>query len=469
MSGPVFACITPHPPIVVPAVGRGQERGAQATLDGFATLREQLAAAAADVLLLICPHGPIAEGTFQILDGPLFGDLGRFGAPACRFARESDTDLVAALLAEAQARELPLRPVSEWERDDHSAWVPLHFLQDAAPQATIVLLSISPLLPHNHYALGRAVAEVLEASPKRVAVIASADGSHVLNADGPYGFHPAGPRFEQEFQRAVEAWDINTMLAFPSSLRSEAAEDCVASVTFLMGALSRHATRPRILASESPWGVGYTTVAVAVGDPLPESKRYNAAASQAPGPEIVAIARAAVEAYTRDGERLQVDTTIDPRWTSERAASFVSIHSGDGALRGCIGTVTPSLAHVAAEVVSNAIAAATTDPRFLPVRPHELADLTYKVDLLTPPEQVAGETDLDVRRYGVIVEAQGRRGLLLPDLGGISSVAEQVRIAQQKAGIQESEATTLFRFEVERYEEEQGGPTPQRASEGSPG
>jgi AmmeMemoRadiSam system protein A len=136
-----------------------------------------------------------------------------------------------------------------------------------------------------------------------------------------------------------------------------------------------------------------------------------------------------------------------------QAGTFVSLHDGRGQLRGCIGTFVPAHENVALEVVHNAISAATRDPRFPPVRVRELSDLDVKVDVLSTPEPVSGPQELDPRRYGVIVQAeQGwRRGLLLPDLEGIDTVEEQIRICRYKAGIGPEEAVRLLRFEVERY------------------
>jgi len=129
---------------------------------------------------------------------------------------------------------------------------------------------------------------------------------------------------------------------------------------------------------------------------------------------------------------------------------FVSIHK-HGELRGCIGTFEPAEKNIAEEVITNAINSATRDPRFSPVTPAELADLEYSVDVLTEPEPVTSEAELDPKRYGVIVESGGRRGLLLPDLEGVDTVAQQIEICRSKAGITPHEPVKLYRFEVSRY------------------
>jgi len=167
---------------------------------------------------------------------------------------------------------------------------------------------------------------------------------------------------------------------------------------------------------------------------------------------LVVLARRAIEAYVRESTVLDPGSELAPD-LKRQAGTFVSLHDRRGQLRGCMGTFMPVQENVALEVIHNAISAATRDPRFPPVQPRELADLEVKVDVLSTPEPVSGPQELDPRRYGVIVQAvQGwRRGRLLPDLEGIDTVEEQIRICRYKAGIGASEAVELKRFEVERY------------------
>lgn len=163
---------------------------------------------------------------------------------------------------------------------------------------------------------------------------------------------------------------------------------------------------------------------------------------------LVQLARQAVESYVQKHE------VISPGEQSpemkERAGVFVSLKK-HGQLRGCIGTFEPTQPSIAEEIIRNAISSATGDPRFSPVRPNELDSLDYSVDILTHPEAVEDKSHLDPKRYGVIVEAGRRRGLLLPDLEGVDSVDMQISICRQKAGIMPSEPVKLYRFEVRRF------------------
>ena len=163
---------------------------------------------------------------------------------------------------------------------------------------------------------------------------------------------------------------------------------------------------------------------------------------------VVRLAKETVESYIREGK------TPKPRELTpemrERAGVFVSLHK-HGQLRGCIGTFEPTKDNVAEEIIANAINSSTGDPRFPPVTASELDDLEYSVDILTKPEPVTDISQLDPKKYGVIVESGWKKGLLLPDLEGVDSVEEQIAICRLKAGISASEPVKLYRFQVRRF------------------
>jgi AmmeMemoRadiSam system protein A len=163
---------------------------------------------------------------------------------------------------------------------------------------------------------------------------------------------------------------------------------------------------------------------------------------------LVQLAKDTIEVYIREGKIPEPGELIPEM--NGRAGVFVSLKL-DGLLRGCIGTFEPTRENVAQEIISNAISSATRDPRFPQVQPDELDGLEYSVDILSKPEPVTAMDDLDPKRYGVIVESGGRRGLLLPDLEGVDTVQKQIEICRAKAGILADEPVKLYRFEVRRY------------------
>ena len=164
---------------------------------------------------------------------------------------------------------------------------------------------------------------------------------------------------------------------------------------------------------------------------------------------LVALAREAITAQVTEGRLIGVPSGIK-KDLQQKAGVFVSLHKGDS-LRGCIGTFMPTRDNLALEIIQNAISAAQEDPRFPPVRKEELRDLDISVDVLFPPEKVDGIEELDAKKYGVIVKAGYKRGLLLPDLDGVDTPAQQIQICRMKGGIGEKEPVELFRFEVKRH------------------
>ena len=166
---------------------------------------------------------------------------------------------------------------------------------------------------------------------------------------------------------------------------------------------------------------------------------------------LIQLARQTVEALARS-EALPLAVNADlPEDLPAQAGVFVSLKKR-GELRGCIGTISPTQPNLAQEVIHVARQASTADPRFSPVEAGELEELSYSVDVLGSPEPVSTLRDLDPQRFGVIVEAGSRKGLLLPDLQGIDSAAQQVAIARNKGGIKPGEDVQLFRFGVRRYQ-----------------
>lgn len=164
---------------------------------------------------------------------------------------------------------------------------------------------------------------------------------------------------------------------------------------------------------------------------------------------LVELARKTVEAIAGGGKPPKPE--LPAEFDGVRSGVFVSLKK-HGDLRGCIGTFMPVEKDIASEIVRNAVAASTEDPRFEPVDESELGEITYSVDVLSPPEPVRNPAELDPRRYGVIVSKGQRRGLLLPDLEGVDTVEKQIEIAMMKAGLVPSvDEVSIQRFEVKRY------------------
>jgi len=168
------------------------------------------------------------------------------------------------------------------------------------------------------------------------------------------------------------------------------------------------------------------------------------------GKDITDLAYRSIAYFLEKGSIMPLPRDIHPALLTERKGAFVSLKK-KGRLRGCIGTFVPQRENLALEVIHNAVGAAFEDPRFPPVAPEELELLDISVDVLSHPEPVESLEELDPRKYGIIVESGFRKGLLLPDIEGVDTVEEQIRIARAKAGIAPHEPVKIYRFTVERF------------------
>lgn len=460
--GIVAGIMVPHPPLIVPAVGRGGERGIAATVRAYEQAAEFAMSFEPETLVIISPHAVMYADYFHISPGVgASGNFAQFGAPQEAFDVAYDVEFVRGL--EAAAGKSGFSAGTLGERDkrlDHGVMVPLYFISRAAgkmPKAVRIGLSGLPLT--KHYEFGRLIAETAEKLGRRAVVVASGDLSHKLKTDGPYGFSPDGPVYDKRIMDVMGRAAFGELFDFSEDFCESAAECGHRSFVIMAGAFDGRAVRAERLSHEGPFGVGYG-VCTFEGGARDDSRRFlknyaekekqRLAAIKSAEDEYVRLARASVEHYVRTGRRLEMPDGLPDDMMHRRAGVFVSLHE-DGRLRGCIGTIAPVTPCIAQEIIDNGVSAAARDPRFNPVEPGELDKLVYSVDVLEPPERIESPSQLDVKKYGVIVTNGGRRGLLLPNLDGVSSVDEQIAIAKQKAGIAQGEAVALERFEVTRH------------------
>lgn len=470
------AYAVPHPPLIVPAVGRGQEAAIADTIAAYREVARRVAAHRPDLIVITSPHAPLYRDGFFIADTPEeTGSLAAFGQPDERVTTRTDLPFAKDVAARLHRRGIPSAGAPASMADiDHATFVPLHFLKETVDlgSVAVVRMGLSGLSEADHRFLGRAIAEAARSLNRRCVLVASGDMSHKLKEDGPYGFAPEGPEFDRIVTELFVHGDLERLFGLDAALCDGAAECGLRSFQIMAGALEATGEpfASELLSYEGPFGVGYAVAAFEIED-APGSIEEEAAseivreedreidtapsgrAAWPPHPgddPIVALARASVESIVARGAVFPLPADAPEELTGRRAGAFVSLHE-HGQLRGCIGTIAPVRKSLAEEVIRNGVAAATEDPRFAPVRPEELPHLEYSVDVLGEPETVDNLEQLDPERYGVIVTRGHRRGLLLPDLEGVDTVFDQIAIAKQKAGIRPDEQVHLERFEVVRH------------------
>ena len=358
------------------------------------------------------PFSILTEGTWRT---PL-GDV------------EIDIELAKAILANSSN----LKEDRIAHLQEHSIEVQIPFIQYFRPDIKIVPILLSRANAGVFRNIGMAIAKAIKDSGKAVVIVASGDMNHY------------------ESQKITHTKDRQ---AIESILKLEAGE-LLERVRDFNISMCGYGTAACLIYAAREFGLVRTEMVKyqTSGDITHD---YSAVVGYA-GILIkglkesppVQLARETVESYITRGE-IPHPKNITPEMKG-KAGVFVSLHKNDE-LRGCIGTIEPSEANIAQEIIRNAISAATGDPRFNQVTADELPELQYSVDILTEPEPVQNEKDLDPKKYGAIVEAGWRRGLLLPDLEGVDTVERQLEICRMKAGIGPKEPVKLYRFEVKRY------------------
>ncbi len=456
------AVIVPHPPLIIPTVGRGREQDVQATIDAYRAAAKQAADWRPETLVITSPHQTMYADYFHISPGKrASGDMSAFGAAQTRLSVEYDVPLRDEIVRRAETAGL--RAGTLGERDparDHGTFLPLYGLREAGVDCPILRVGLSGFSPLDHYRLGQCIAQAADALGRKAVFVASGDLSHKLRDDGPYGYAPEGPVFDRRVTEAMAEGDFLQFLTMNPILCEQAAECGLCSFQIMAGALDGLAVEAKLLSYEGVTGVGYGVATFAVTGP-DEDRRFGAqceaaervrlAEKRASEDAWVKLARLSLETYVKTGKRLdRLPDGLPAELMDRTAGAFVSLHA-HGQLRGCIGTTGPTTESVAWEIVQNAVSACSRDPRFVPVGVEELDSLEYSVDVLGEPEAISSPEQLDVKKYGVIVSCGGRRGLLLPDLEGVDTVEQQIDIARQKGGIGPREKYALERFEVVRH------------------
>lgn len=455
------AFIVPHPPLLIPEVGRGQQIKIQKTADAYNEVAKKIAELKPGTIIITSPHSVMYSDYIHISPGKkASGSFIEFGEHNVKMDVEYDEELVERISVLAEKSNIPAGTLGAKSKSlDHGVMVPLHFVNKYYKDYKVVRISISNLPLTEHYRFGKIIQRAAEEKNEDIVLIASGDLSHMLKDEGPYGYREEGVVFDREVVKAMKAGDFLQFLQFSEEFCEAAGECGLRSFIIMAGALDRLSVKPKLLSYEGPFGVGYAVAAYEV-DGKDKERRFDEiyAAEEKVRVEslkneeddYVKLARHALESYVINRRVIKKTNELNEELLKNRAGVFVSLKL-HGRLRGCIGTIEPTTGCIADEIIQNAISAGAEDPRFNPVAEEELKLITYSVDVLERAESISSIKELDPKTYGVIVRKGGRSGLLLPNLEGIESAEEQVSIALRKAGISADEEYTLERFKVLRH------------------
>lgn len=457
----IAAFMVPHPPMIVSDVGRGSEKQIEKTIKAYEKVADEIARLKPETIIISSPHSVMYSDYFHISPGKrAMGSFAEFGAPQVSFDVEYDDELINLLSDKAEASDFPAGTLGEKKKElDHGTMVPLWFILKKYKEFKLVRTGLSGYDLLKHYEYGMLIKETVDVLGRKVVYVASGDLSHKLQEYGPYGFAEEGPVYDSRIMDVCSNARFGELFNFDESFCEKAAECGHKSFVIMAGTLDGKDVQATQYSHEDVTGVGYGICSFipkeedetrhflnirlkAVENEL-EQKRQKSDA-------YVKLARDSAEYFVKNGDVMSLPDWVPDELLNVKSGAFVSIHKF-GALRGCIGTIAATKKNLALEIIQNAVSAVSSDPRFKPVTEDELKYLDINVDVLSEAESIKSEAELDVKKYGVIVQSGYKRGLLLPDLEGVDTVEQQVAIAKRKGGIGSGDKVDLFRFEVVRH------------------
>ncbi|MDD3242077.1 MAG: AmmeMemoRadiSam system protein A [Bacilli bacterium] len=460
--------LLPHPPIIIPDIGKGEGKKIESTSRACNDIGREIADIKPDTIIIITPHGTMFSDAIAISDEDrISGDLSQFRCTNISMDIPIDKEFNIKLGTACHLEGIQTVLVdSDFLRKykcnyelDHGTMVPLYFVNKYYNDYKLVHITYSMIGDINLYKFGMELKKVAEELNRRAVVIASGDLSHKLKEEGPYSYSPYGEKFDRELLGNLEKGDVLGAFNMNKVMIEEAGQCGLNSVYILLGTMEGKEIKGELLSYEGPFGVGYGVMKLKRQeenksnlDSLIKHKEEKFKKKLNSSNSYVKLARENLNYYFSHGKQIKEISNLPSELLAQRHGVFVSLKKF-GHLRGCIGTITPTTNSVGEEIIRNSIEAAIHDPRFPKVREEELEDIDISVDVLM--DSVPCEKDeLNPKKYGVIVSCSGRRGLLLPDLEGVDTVEEQLKIACDKANIDSEEYYNIEKFEVIRYKED---------------
>jgi len=450
--------ILPHPTEAIPSIGNGKEIEISATIKAFELVAKKIADLVPETIIFITPHGETYADYFQIADGEVgVGSFANFDEPNITFRIFYDKGLVKTITSEAQKLGIRAGTLGEKERYlDHGTMVPLYFINHYYRDFEAVRISCSGESLLAHYQYGIAIKNAIEATGRKTVVIASGNLSHMQKRGSSYGFSPEGSKYDEAMMRIFESCSFGELLSFNRRLLREAKECGHRPFTILAGIFDREKVASKRLCHEASFGTGYGFVEFIPGEEdqtrvfaeLYKRREATRIAEEIKNADAYALlAREAIISYLKHESEPQICGDMPVDLLTRKAGVFVTLRKEEK-ICGCMGSLLPLRKTLGSEIIKNAIAAASKDPRFEALRLEDMPYVEVAVDICSKPIPILSINDLDPAIYGVMVECDNKRGVLLPNLPGINTPEDQIHIAKVKADIDLKDDVQLFRFTV---------------------
>lgn len=466
----ISSYVLPHSQVLIPEIGQGKEKNAQATIDAIKNAANRIAAEEPETIIIITSHSNSYVDYFHISPGEkASGDFNDYGVEDIKIEIEYDCELVNTITEICNEKGISAGTEGdEVAALDHGITVPLYYLQpELKKPCKFVRISVSGFSLFKHYEFGKCIQEACNKLGRKTVVIASGDSSHRLKEDGPFGFSKEAATFDSVFSTALDKANFIGFFAFENDEVENAIECVLRASTIMAGALNGKDVEADLLCHESPYGVGMCVSCFKVTNPeadsINEVREFDKALiekikEKLDNEEItdpyVKLAKKAVETYVLDGKVISAEEVKDEfpsEMFEKRNGVFVTIKIGK-LTRGCMGTFSATKPDIATEIIANAVDACVNDPRFIPIELEELDSLTYCIDLLGDFEHITNLKQINPNKHGMFVSYGQKTGIMLPKAEKVNTPEQQLEIILEKSGINKDDKYNMYRFKTGRHE-----------------
>ncbi len=448
--------ILPHSPLIVPAIGKGEEKALENTLDSYRKVAKEIASFHPDTIVIASPHAESYSDYFQLSNGETStGSLKSYGAPHIRFRLHYDDELRKEIARLSFVNGIKAGyDDSESQSLDHGTMVPLYFINQEFNNYQLVRLGLTGLPLLSHYKMGAVIAEAAKKSGRRIVFIASGDMSHCLSKEGVYGYREEAEKYEKQLNKSLKAANFGDLLRMDARLVSRAKECGNRAFAILAGTLDRLAVETTFYSHEAPFGTGHGIYGYVVkgvddsrafGDYYVSKILLSLKEKKENCDDAVKLAYATVNQVVKGTSATKME--VPSSYLDKKAGAIISIYEF-GALRARFGSVSPSQSSFAQEVISSSILAAKDDTFFDAISEKELPYLDIVVSEVTDLRALKDEAEFDFENNGIYVKKGKKSGYSLPFDSFAFDYRKQLRVAKREAKLKEDEGASVYRFSL---------------------
>lgn len=251
------AYLMPHPALLIPEIGLGEEKKLEKTAAAMQRIAKEIKELAPDNIIVMTPHGAAFMGVLSVFGGSVAQKtMADMEAPDIWLSLPTNQEFSRELKKACDARKLGLI-LDEQTGLDNGSFVPLYFISRELLEVRVSLLCPGFVSARDTEVYGDCVREAIKKSAGRFVIIASGDMSHMLSEDGPYGYSEQGMYFEGLIESIVESGDLSGISDISMKCLNEAGQCGLGSLRLAVNSIEKERRKGEMYSHEWPFGIGY--------------------------------------------------------------------------------------------------------------------------------------------------------------------------------------------------------------------